>query len=89
MLLRTDFLEFDADHGYDRSLTYIFRICVFGNSGADRQAIKRTGGRAGGRAGRQVGPAAFYVSVCVCKNEQMLVVFESIPSRLIIHRTTD
>ena len=31
--LRTDFFEFYAGHGYDRSMPYMFGICVFGNSG--------------------------------------------------------
>ena len=30
--LRTDFFEFDAGHGYDRSMPYMFGICVFENS---------------------------------------------------------
>ena len=31
--LTTDFFEFDAGHGCDRSMPYVFGICVFGNSG--------------------------------------------------------
>ena len=31
--LRTDFFQFDAGHGYDRSMPYMFGIRVFGNSG--------------------------------------------------------
>ena len=31
--LRTDFFEFDAGHGYDRSMPYMFGIWVFTNSG--------------------------------------------------------
>ena len=30
--LRTDFFEFDAHHGYDKSMPYMFGICVFENS---------------------------------------------------------
>ena len=29
--LRTDFFEFDAGHGYDRGMPYMFGICVLGN----------------------------------------------------------
>ena len=31
--LRTDFFEFDAGHGYDRIMSYMFGIGVFRNSG--------------------------------------------------------
>ena len=31
--LKTDFSEFDACHGYDRSMSHMFGICVLGNSG--------------------------------------------------------
>ena len=31
--LKADFFEFDAGHGYNRSMTYMFGMCVFGNSG--------------------------------------------------------